>query len=121
VPIEDEDTQVNADEQDTDYLVFARTLWEKGVAARNEGQFDLAQDYFRQAQAYIDVHEANAVLKTYTVVWRETATDCLWRIAERDEIFDNPFLWPKIWRANRRIIQNPDLIYPGQVLVIPPK
>jgi nucleoid-associated protein YgaU len=121
VPIEDENTQVNADEQGTDYLAFARTLWEKGVAARNEGQFDLAQDYFRQAQAYIDVYEANAVLKTYTVVWRETATDCLWRIAERDEIFDNPFLWPKIWRANRRIIQNPDLIYPGQVLVIPPK
>ena len=121
VPIMDEGTQVNADEQVTDYLEFAQTLWEKGVSSRNAGQFDLAQDYFRQAQAYIDIYEANAVSKTYTVVWRQTATDCLWRIADMGDIFDNPFMWPKIWRANRRLIQNPDLIYPGQVLVIPPK
>ena len=121
IPIEDEGTQVNADMEDTDYLAFAETLWEKGVTARNDGQFDLAQDYFRQAQAYIDAHEANAVTRTYTVVYREIATDCLWRIAGRDDIFENPFLWPKIWRANRRIIQNPDLIYPGQILAIPPK
>jgi len=121
IPIKDSDTQVNADEQNTDYLAFAQTLWEKGVTARNAGQFDLAKDYFRQADAYIDVYEANAVSQTYTVVYREVATDCLWRISNREEIFDNPYLWPKIWRANRRIIQNPDLIYPGQILAIPPK
>ena len=119
--IEDEGTQVNADEENADYLEFAQNLWEMGVNARNEGQFDSANDYFRQAQAYIDVYEANAVFKTYTVVYRKIATDALWRIAERGDIYDNPFLWPKIWRANRRIIQNPDLIYPDQVLVIPPK
>ncbi|RKX73909.1 MAG: hypothetical protein DRP49_06765 [Spirochaetes bacterium] len=121
IPIKDSDTQVNADEQNTDYLAFAQTLWEKGVTARNAGQFDLAKDYFRQADAYIDVYEANAVSQTYTVVYRDVATDCLWRISNREEIFDNPYLWPKIWRANRRIIQNPDLIYPGQILAIPPK
>ncbi len=121
IPIEDGETQVNADEQNADYLAFAQALWEKGVTARNAGQFDLAKDYFRQADAYIDVYAANAVSQTYTVVYREVATDCLWRISEMDEIFDNPYMWPKIWRANRRIIQNPDLIYPGQILTIPPK
>lgn len=121
IPISDSDTQVNADEQSADYLAFAQVLWEKGVTARNASQFDLAKDYFRQAEAYIDVYESNAVSQTYTVVYREVATDCLWRIAEQGEIFDNPYLWPKIWRANRRIIQNPDLIYPGQILAIPPK
>ncbi|MCK5735545.1 MAG: LysM peptidoglycan-binding domain-containing protein, partial [Spirochaetaceae bacterium] len=121
LPIKDGETQVNADEQDTDYLAFAQALWEKGVTARNAGQFDLAKDYFRQADAYIDVYAANAVSQTYTVVYRDVATDCLWRISNREEIFDNPYLWPKIWRANRRIIQNPDLIYPGQILSIPPK
>jgi hypothetical protein len=121
IPIEDSDTQVNADEQTADYLAFAETLWEKGVTARNAGQFDLAKDYFRQSEAYIDVYAANAVSQTYTVVYRQIATDCLWRIAEMADIFDNPYMWPKIWRANRRIIQNPDLIYPGQILAIPPK
>ena len=121
VPIEDQGTQVNADEQNEDYLALAESLWQQGVSARNEAQFDLANDYFRRAQAYIDLYESNAVSQTYTVVYREVATDCLWRISERPEIFANPFLWPKIWRANRRIIQNPDLIYPGQILAIPPK
>ena len=121
VPIENEGTQVNADEQNEDYLALAESLWQKGVSARNEAQFDLANDYFRRAQAYIDLYESNAVSQTYTVVYREVDTDCLWRISERPEIFANPFLWPKIWRANRRIIQNPDLIYPGQILAIPPK
>ncbi len=121
IPIEGNDTQVNADEQESDYLLFAKNFWEKGVQARNNGQFELAQEYFRKAQAYIDAYESNAVSRTYTVVRRKVATDCLWRISERKDIFANPFLWPKIWRANRRIIQNPDLIYPGQVLVIPPK
>ena len=121
VPIEDEGTQVNSDEQDEDYLALAESLWQQGITARNEAQFDLANDYFRRAQAYIDIYESNAVSQTYTVVYREVATDCLWRISDRPEIFASPFLWPKIWRANRRIIQNPDLIYPGQVLAIPPK
>ena len=121
VAIEEEGAQVNGDEQDADYLMIAESMWQKGVNSRNEGQFDLANDFFRQSQAYVDAYESNAVDKTYTVVYRKIATDCLWRISERQDIFSNPFLWPKIWRANRRAIQNPDLIYPGQVLVIPPK
>jgi len=47
--------------------------------------------------------------------------DCLWRIAEYDFIYGNPYLWPKIWRRNRKLIQHPDLIYPGWKLVIPPQ
>ena len=121
LPIGNEGTAVNADVMEADYLTIATQLWEKGVRMRNSGDFDLAEDYFRQAQAYIDVYEANAVFKLYTVVRRDTATDCLWRIAERADIFGNPFLWPKIWRANRLAIQNPDLIYPGQILAIPPQ
>ncbi|GAG08213.1 unnamed protein product, partial [marine sediment metagenome] len=35
------------------------------------------------------------------------------------EIYGNPLEWPKIYKANRGIIRNPDLIYSGQVLRIP--
>lgn len=120
IPIDDEDVLVNADEQSADYLNLAESMWQKGVVVRNEGQFELADEYFNQARAYIKVHESNAVGQSYTVQYRKVATDCLWRIAAREEIFDNAYLWPKIWRSNRRVIQNPDLIYPGQVLIIPP-
>jgi nucleoid-associated protein YgaU len=59
-------------------------------------------------------------IKTYTVgTWAENR-DCLWNIAAKTEFFGDPFMWPKIWQANTNLIKNPDIIYPGQQLTIPP-
>jgi hypothetical protein len=44
--------------------------------------------------------------------------DTLWDIAQM--YYQNPFLWPYIWRANLSKIQDPHWIYPDQVFVIPP-
>lgn len=49
--------------------------------------------------------------------YRVKSGDCLWRIAQR--LLGDPGLWPSIYRANKDIIDNPNLIYPGQVLTIP--
>lgn len=121
IPEEGDGEAVQGDENmENDYLTMAKINWEMGVEARNEGNLELAQEYFNQALVYIEAYEANAVSSIYTVKWREVNTDCLWLISEYDYVYSNPFLWPKIWRRNKKIIQNPDLIYPGQVLVIPP-
>lgn len=45
--------------------------------------------------------------------------ECLWWIAEYKQIYNDPFMWPLIYKANRDQIKNPDLIYPNQVFVIP--
>ncbi|MFN3411043.1 MAG: DUF4398 domain-containing protein [Exilispira sp.] len=58
--------------------------------------------------------------KTYTVRLIPERRDCLWRIAGYSFIYNNPYLWPLIWVANLDIITNPDLIFPGQILIIPP-
>lgn len=63
----------------------------------------------------------NVSVSTYTVgTWAENR-DCLWNIAKKPEIYGDPFQWPRIWRANIPPIQNPDIIQPGWVLIIPPK
>ena len=43
--------------------------------------------------------------------------DTLWAIAKK--YYGNGAQYPKIYNANRNIIKNPNLIYPGQKLVIP--
>ncbi|HDL64209.1 MAG TPA: LysM peptidoglycan-binding domain-containing protein [Proteobacteria bacterium] len=45
--------------------------------------------------------------------------ECLWFIAGYDDVYANPLQWPLIYKANRERIKNPDLIYPGQVFIIP--
>ncbi len=65
--------------------------------------------------------EAGNTAATYTVGTWARDRDCLWNIAKKPKIYDNAFLWPKIWQGNRDQIKNPDLIYRGQKLQIPEK
>lgn len=51
--------------------------------------------------------------------WNESK-DCLWNISGRSEVYGDPYLWPKIWQANTDEIRNPDIIFPGQELSLPP-
>ncbi len=43
--------------------------------------------------------------------------DCLWCIAE--DRWGDGARWKEIYEANRDQIEDPDLIYPGQILTIP--
>jgi FtsZ-binding cell division protein ZapB len=60
-----------------------------------------------------------AKTSTYTVGTWAKDRDCLWNIAGKEQIYNDPFMWPKIWQANTDKIRNPDIIFPGQVLNIP--
>ncbi|MHB8173528.1 MAG: LysM peptidoglycan-binding domain-containing protein, partial [Nitrospirota bacterium] len=50
---------------------------------------------------------------TYTIVKGDT----LWDISKAR--LSDPFAWPRIWKKNQ-FIHNPNLIYPGQVIKLPP-
>ncbi len=43
--------------------------------------------------------------------------DSLWRLSAQH--YQEPILWPHIYRANHRRVRNPDLIYPGDALTLP--
>jgi len=51
---------------------------------------------------------------TYLVV----RGDSLWKISGKPDIYNNPYQWPLIYKANRDKIKDADLIYPGQELAI---
>lgn len=45
--------------------------------------------------------------------------DSLWWIAKYKDQYNDPYLWPLIYKANKNMIKNPNIIYPGQKLKIP--
>jgi len=48
--------------------------------------------------------------------------DCLWNIAKDKAIYDNPYLWRKLYEANKNKLpdpNNPDWVEPGIILTIP--
>jgi nucleoid-associated protein YgaU len=45
--------------------------------------------------------------------------ESLWSIAALTQVYDDPYLWPVIYRFNRDQIVDPAQIYPEQVLQIP--
>ena len=57
--------------------------------------------------------------KTYVVGSWKKDRDCLWNISKKKDIYNNPFMWPKIWQGNRDQIKDPDIIRKGQKLKIP--
>jgi nucleoid-associated protein YgaU len=54
-------------------------------------------------------------LETYVV----KKGDSLWAIAKKKNVYNDPFLWPVIYDANKAKIKKVNLIYPGQKLKIP--
>ncbi len=45
--------------------------------------------------------------------------DNLWNIAKKEQYYNDPYMWPRIYRANKDKIKDPDLIYPKQVFTVP--
>lgn len=61
----------------------------------------------------IDLPAANERVEYYTI----ERGDTLSKIAKR--YYGDPMKYPRIFEANREVIKDPDLIYPGQKIRIP--
>jgi len=82
----------------------------QAISSLNQ-QISNTQNQLTQAQAEL---ERVRWPDSYTVV----RGDCLWNIAKKDYIYNDPFKWPTIYEANKDKIKDPDLIYPQQVFTI---
>lgn len=59
------------------------------------------------------------VAQPVTIDYAVVRGDNLWNIAKKDQIYADPYMWPRIYRANKDLINDPDLIYPNQKLTVP--
>ncbi|MFH1282236.1 MAG: LysM peptidoglycan-binding domain-containing protein [bacterium] len=83
----------------------------------NEGEASYeAQD--AQPALYQERREIPAGSKEHKVwIWQETR-DCLWTIAR--DYYGDPWKWKKIYLANQDSIYDPNIIFPKQIIYIPP-
>jgi hypothetical protein len=90
--------------------------WDNAIAAANQVLAALAGIDF-------DAILAGGILPSqYTVRPWQLSRDCLWNIAGRPWVYNDPYKWPLLFEANRSNMpefDNPDLIHPGMVLNIP--
>lgn len=108
----------------------ARTLraaqsWDDAIAAANRVLVALAYVDAEQEKAPVAVAVAEGPLPLpaqYTVRPWNVAKDCLWNIAGRSWVYNDPRKWKILYDANKTGMpqpDNPDLIHPGMVLNIP--
>ncbi|MDZ7752282.1 MAG: DUF4398 domain-containing protein [Gammaproteobacteria bacterium] len=84
------------------------------LAAVGQGDGWRAYDIAKTLMSTLDTSTPLAV-ESYQVV----RGDSLWGISGQEVIYDNPYYWPLIFKANADRIRDADLIYPGQGLDIP--
>ena len=71
------------------------------------------------AAAIVQAPATTATAAAQLTSWTVVDGNNLWGIACKEEVYDVPEQWPLIYKANLDQIKDADLIYPGQVLVIP--
>ena len=119
----------------SDELVPARTALLSAESALLEAKFLFAKGKYKKAMKRLKKAEADcltaqnmgtkvgmmAANRASSKPGRYTVKrgDSLWGISASTPIYDNPFMWPLIYKANRDQIRDPDLIHPKQVFTVP--
>ncbi|MGH7675934.1 MAG: LysM peptidoglycan-binding domain-containing protein [Gemmatimonadales bacterium] len=67
---------------------------------------------------FSDVQAGGSSTAPAQTTYKVVKGDSLSKIAQR--VYGDPKKWQRIYDANKDVIKNPDLIYPGQDLRIPP-
>ena len=59
------------------------------------------------------------IAQPVTIDYTVERGDNLWNIAKKESVYDDPYMWPRIYRANKEDIKDPDMIFPEQTLAVP--
>ena len=104
------------------YLEKAKVMYQQassvsGLSAAQQSTLSDANKAIHNAEgrkAYDLLTPLMTELSTANVQYQVVRGDSLWSIAGKQEVYDNPYEWPLIYKANRDQIKDADLIYPGQ-------
>ncbi|HET7306219.1 MAG TPA: LysM peptidoglycan-binding domain-containing protein [Gammaproteobacteria bacterium] len=70
-------------------------------------------------RAYETLSQLNSELQAANTTYNVKRGDSLWSIAGQSDVYNNPWEWPLIYKANSNKINDADLIFPNQEFSIP--
>ncbi len=73
-----------------------------------------AEEFAEESAPPPPVEEKEEAPKPSAAKYKVVKGDSLWRISGKKNIYADSFKWPLIYKANKAIIEDPDLIYPRQ-------
>jgi nucleoid-associated protein YgaU len=116
-------TSIGADKTYPSQYASATASYGEATQDRSDKKWDAA---IAAAQRVLDALSGVTALAPlpaqYTVRPWATTKDCFWNIAGYPFVYGDPTKWKILYNANRSKLKNPDnpnLIFPGQVLDIP--
>ena len=63
----------------------------------------------------LQLQELAALPKEHTFIFGE----CLWTVAGYEDIYGDPIKWPRLWRGNYEMIEDPDWVLAGWTIKVP--
>jgi LysM repeat protein len=111
---------------DLQVLSVLEKQFEEGIAKAQEATVqakqkrieELSQDV-AQKREEIKKQAQTDPLEVYPTIYVVKRNETLPSIASRHEIYNDSFMWPLIYKANRDQIKDPKVVYAGQDLKIP--
>ncbi len=108
------------------YLEKAKVLYAKasaadGVSAAQQSTMVEAAEAIRNGEgrkAYDLLVPLVAELGAASMQYNVAGGDSLWSISGQEGVYNNPYQWPLIYKANRDQISDADLIYPEQIFSV---
>ncbi|MFC2048640.1 LysM peptidoglycan-binding domain-containing protein [Elusimicrobiota bacterium] len=113
-----EDLIKRAEELGGDVLALRELLSEAKISYQEENYYEAIEKADSAADLAQDIILMITSQKYIIGTW-EVDKDCLWNIADKKRFYNDPWRWKKIYKANRKRISDPNIIHPGQLLIIP--
>jgi nucleoid-associated protein YgaU len=108
------------------YLEKAKVMFQEasaaeGLSAEQQRAVAGAGEAIRNAEgrkAYDLLAPLVSEIQASSMQYQVASGDSLWSISGKQQVYNDPYRWPLIYKSNQGKIRDADLIYPGQLFLV---